>query len=133
MWLEVLRGISAEGIAAFRGRGAGAHNEPQLPSRNMLDLRPAKGHVVWSTLQVRRTEWTRAPRLPILDGESEPTVHAVVGCQRRFPHGEGTDQWYGLAMRFWHEDATVELHQQLQLQNRVRPRVSVHARVRQRG
>lgn len=133
MWVEVLKGISAEEIASFRGRRSGADKAPALPTKNLLDLRPAKGDVVWSTLQVRRAEWTRAPRLPILDGESEPSIHVLVGCQQRFPHGEGSEQWYGLAMRFWHEDTTVEIHQQLQLQNRVRPRVSVRARVRQRG
>lgn len=133
MWVEVLKGISATEIAAFRGRRSGPDKAPTLPTKNVLDMRPAKGDVVWSTLQVRRAEWTRAPRLPLLDGESDPSIHILVGCQQRFPHGEGPDQWYGLAMRFWHEDTTVEIHQQLQLQNRVRPRVSVRARVRQRG
>lgn len=133
MWVEVLKGIWASEIAAFRGRHSGADKAPTLPTKNVLDMRPAKGDVVWSTLQVRRAEWSRAPRLPLLDGESEPSIHILIGCQQRFPHGEGPDQWYGLAMRFWHEDTTVKIHQQLQLQNRVRPRVSVRARVRQRG
>lgn len=133
MWVEVLKGISATEIAAFRGRRSGPDKAPTLPTKNVLDMRPAKGDVVWSTLQVRRAEWTRAPRLPLLDGESDPSIHILVGCQQRFSHGEGPDQWYGLATRFWHEDTTVEIHQQLQLQNRVRPRVSVRARVRQRG
>lgn len=133
MWVEVLKGISATEIATYRERRSGPDKAPMLPTKNVLDMRPAKGDVVWSTLQVRRAEWTRAPRLPLLDGESDPSIHILVGCQQRFPHGEGSDQWYGLATRFWHEDTTVEIHQQLQLQNRIRPRVSVRARVRQRG
>lgn len=133
MWVEVLKGISASEIEAFRGRRTGSDKALKLPPKNVLDMRPTKADLVWSTLQVRRTEWTRAPRLPLLDGESEPSIHILVGCQLRFPHGEGPEQGYGLSVRFWHEDTTVEIHQQLQLQNRIRPRVSVRARVRQRG
>jgi hypothetical protein len=131
MWLEVLKGISATEIAAFRGRQAPGEEGPSLPPRNQLGLRPSKRALVWSTLQVRRLEWQRAPQLPVLDGETEPTLHILVGCQNRFPHGEGAEQWYGLALRLWHEDATVDLHQELQ--SRIRPRVTQRARIKRRG
>jgi hypothetical protein len=102
-----------------------------LPNKNQLGLRPTKQALVWSTLQVRRIEWRRAPQLPVLDGEVEPTLHILVGCQNRFPHVDGVEQWYGLAVRLWHEDGTVELHQQLQ--SRIRPRATQRARIKQRG
>lgn len=131
MWLEVLKGISAMEIASFRGRQAPGEEGPPLPNKNQLGLRPSKQALVWSTLQVRRIEWQRAPQLPVLDGETEPTLHILVGCQNRFSHGEAAEQWYGLAVRLWHEDATVELHQQLQ--SRIRPRAKQRARIKQRG
>lgn len=131
MWLEVLKGISANEIAAFRGRQPPSEQGPSLPQKNQLGLRPSKRDLVWSTLQVRRIEWQRAPQLPVLDGEPEPILHFLVGCQNRFPHGEPAEQWYGLAVRLWHEDLTVEIHQQLQ--SRIRPRVTQRARVKPRG
>jgi subtilisin family serine protease len=132
MSLEVLRGISANNIAAFRGRQEPGSQAPTLPDTNLLALRPTRGEVVWSTLQVRRFEWSQAPRnLTLLEGETEPTLHILVGCQRRFLHGEAGEQWYGLAVRLWHEDATVDLHQQLR--SRIRPRATLRARIKQRG
>jgi hypothetical protein len=132
MSIEVLRGIGANDIAAFRGRQEPGAQAPTLPDTNVLGLRPTRGEVVWSTLQVRRFEWSQAPRnLTVLEGEMDPILHILVGCQRRFPHGEAAEQWYGLAVRLWHEDASVELHQQLQ--SRIRPRVAQRARIKQRG
>jgi subtilisin family serine protease len=131
MWLEVFKGISATEIASFRGRQGPGEGGPPLPNKNQLGLRPTKQALVWSTLQVRRIEWRRAPQLPVLDGEVEPTLHILVGCQNRFPHVDGVEQWYGLAVRLWHEDGTVELHQQLQ--SRIRPRATQRARIKQRG
>ncbi len=131
MWLEVLKGISANDISAFLGRQTPGEQGPSLPQKNQLGLRPSKRDLVWSTLQVRRLEWQKAPQPTVLDGENEPTLHVVVCCQNRFPHGEAPEQWYGLAVRMWHEDATVDLHQELQ--SRIRPRVTQRARINQRG
>ncbi len=131
MWLEVLKGISANEISAFRGRQSPGEQGPSLPQKSQLGLRPSKRDLVWSTLQVRRLEWQRAPQLTVLDGETEPTLHVLVGCQNRFPHGEAPEQWYGLAVRLWHEDATIDLHQELQ--SRIRPRATQRARIKQRG
>jgi hypothetical protein len=133
MWLEVLKGISGDQIAAFRCRqppGA-AEQGPSLPQDNQLRLRPAKRDLVWSTLQVRRFEWMKAPQLSVIDGETEPTLHVLVGCQNRFPHGEEAEQCYGLAVRLWYEDATVDLHQELH--SRGRPRARQRARIKQTG
>jgi len=71
---------------------------------------------------------SRSLDLPL---EKEPTLHVLVGCQNRFPHREAAEQWYGLAVRLWHEDATVELHQQLQ--SRIRQRATQRARIKPRG
>lgn len=132
MSIEVLRGISANDIAAFRGRQEPGTPAPTLPDTNVLGLRPTRGEVVWSTLQVRRFEWNQSPRnLTALEGETDPSLHILVGCQRRFPHGEAVEQWYGLAVRLWHEDATVDLHQELR--SRIRPRATQRARIKQRG
>ena len=120
------------GIAAFRGRQEPGTPAPTLPDTNVLGLRPTRGEVVWSTLQVRRFEWNQSPRnLTALEGETDPSLHILVGCQRRFPHGEAVEQWYGLAVRLWHEDATVDLHQELR--SRIRPRATQRARIKQRG
>ena len=133
MWLEVLKGISGGQIAAFRGRQTPGATEqgPSLPQKNQLGLRPSKRDLVWSTLQVRRLEWQKAPQLTKVDGETEPTLHVLVGCQNRFAHGVEAEQWYGLAVRLWHEDATVDIHQELQ--SRIRPRATQRARIKQRG
>jgi hypothetical protein len=131
MWLEVLKGISGDQIAAFRGRQTPGSEGLPLPPKNQLGLRPSKRDLVWSTLQVRRREWQKAPQLTALEGEDEPTLHILVGCQNRFPHGEAAEQWYGLAVRLWHENATVDLHQELQ--TRIRPRATQRARIKQRG
>jgi len=133
MWLEVLKGITGDQIAAFRGRQTPGATErgPSLPKKNELGLRPTKRDLVWSTLQVRRIEWQKVPQLPVIDGESEATLHILVGCQNRFPHGAEEEQWYGLAVRLWHKDATVDLHQELQ--SRIRPRATQRARIKRRG
>lgn len=133
MWLEVLKGISGHQIAAFRGRqtAGAAEQGPPLPPKYQLGLRPSKQALVWSTLQVRRLEWQKAPQIPRVDGESEPTLHVLVGCQNRFPHGMETEQWYGLAIRLWHEDTTIDLHQEIQ--SRIRPRAMQRARIERRG
>lgn len=133
MWLEVLKGLSGDQIAEFRGRQASGASEqgPSLPQKNQLGLRPSKRDLVWSTLQVRRLEWQKAPQITAVDGEVEPTLHILVGCQSRFPHGEAPEQWYGLAVRLWHEDAKVDLHQQLQ--SRIRARAKQRVRIKPRG
>lgn len=127
MWVEVLKGLSIDDVRRFRSRHTGMGTAPRLPQANQLEMRPTKTDVQWSTLQVRRKEWTRFRGLPVVAGSTEAALHIVVGCQSRFAHGEGPGQGYGLAIRFWHEDASVQIYQQLKA--RVRPRVRVRQRV----
>jgi Subtilase family len=119
MTVEVLHGLTSEEIEILRGRFIGK-NPPKIKSLNILDLSPSKTKVQWSTLQVRRNAWGRrnSPALRIVEGDTEPAIHIIVGCQRRFPTGEDPVQKYGLVVHFWHEGESVELYQALQ--NRVR-------------
>jgi hypothetical protein len=73
----------------------------------------------------------RAPALPVINTQSEPLLHILVGCQHRFPSGEDPNQRYALAVRLWHSDTQVELHQQLY--SRVRARAVSRLRVERRG
>lgn len=125
MWLEVMKGLTLPEIERYRTPHSGGGNAPNLPPSKLLAMRPNKTDLYWSTLQVRRKEWRRFPGLPTADGELRPVVHVFVGCHRRFPHGEGPQQGYGLAVRFWHQDAAVNLYQELRAS--VRTRVVVQA------
>jgi len=127
MWLEVLKGLTIDEVEAYRAPHSGSGDAPSLPPSKLLDMRPAKTELAWSTLQVRRKRWTRAPRLPIVGDATEPTLHVVVGCQRRFPHGEEPKQRYGVAVRFWHSDAQVDLYQELRASVRAHVPVEIRA------
>jgi len=131
MWVEVLKGLTQDEITRYRSRQTGANNADSLPPSKLLTMRPAKTEVMWSTLQVRRHSWCRAPNLPVIEEHAEPTLHILVGCQQRFPSGEDPNQRYALAVRLWHTDMLVELHQQLQ--SRVRIRAVSRLRVERRG
>jgi len=131
MWVEVLKGLSQDEIKIFRSRRSGDAQADSLPQRNLLSMRPARTDVGWSTLQVRRCSWTRAPHFPKLNGQNEPLLHVLVGCQRRFPSGEDPNQRYALAVRFWHSDASVKIYQEIQ--SRVRIRAVSRIRVDRRG
>lgn len=131
MWLEVMKGLTLADVTSYRTRHSGPGNAPSLPQSKLLDMRPTKTDLQWSTLQVRRKTWTRAPSLPVITEGAEPLLHVLVGCQSRFPHGEDLSQGYSLAIRFWHSDAHVEIYQQIQ--TRVRARAVVRARIGRRG
>jgi len=130
MWIEVLKGLTLEEIGEYRTRQTGKQSTPALAQSKLLKMRPTKTEVVWSTLQVRRCSWARAPSLPVLAGESDPVLHVLVGCQQRFPSGEDANQKYSLVVRLWHSDAQVELHQQVR--TRVRARAVARVRVERR-
>ena len=131
MWLEVMKGLSSDEIIRYRRRYVAPEKAPPMRQSKLLALRPPKGDLQWSTLQVRRKTWTRAPKLPILAGGTEPVIHVLVGCQKRFPHGEAPGQRYSVAVRFWHSDIRVNLYQQIR--TRVRTRATVPARLERRG
>lgn len=97
MWVEVLHGLTTEEVEAYRGRFSG-DDPPQLPPGNVLDLRPTRTKVQWSTLQVRHGIWRNrnSPRLKTAAGDVEPALHIVIGCQQRFPTGLDPKQRYGL-------------------------------------
>ncbi len=127
MWLEVLKGLTLAEVNKYRARYTGPGKAPSLKTSKLLDMRPTKTAVQWSTLQVRRKVWSRSNQLPIVEGATEPMLHVLVGCQSRFPHGEETDQRYSVAVRFWHTDTRIDLYQEVR--SRIRPRVAVPTRV----
>ena len=132
MWFEFLKGLTSSEILNFRTRYTGTGTAPSLTQSMLINMRPTKSDVQWSTLQVRHKEWNQSRNFPTANGATEPVIHILVGCQSRFPHGEGTDQRYGLAVRFWHSSSEVEIYQQLQTQIRSRARQVIRARVDRR-
>jgi len=133
MWVEALKGLTNEQIVNFRTRYTGHGTAPSLPNSNLISMRPTKSDLQWSTLQVRHKEWNQAFAFPMADGSTEPTIHVLVGCQNRFPHGEGPDQRYGLAIRFWHNSTDVDIYAHLQTGVRNRVRQAVRARIDRRA
>ena len=125
MWMEVMKGLTLDEIERRRTPYSGEGKAPGLPQSKLLPLRPPKTALHWSTLQVRRMQWQRFRGLPTADGADRPVLHILVGCQRRFPHGEDARQAYGLAVRFWHEDASVRIYQELRANVRARLVVQV--------
>ena len=119
MWVEVLKGLTNEEVELYRAKYNGEDDPPKMPSSNILDTRPPKTELQWSTLQVRRKQWARNIRLPIASGEQEAAIHVLVGCQRRFATGLDPKQQYGLVVHFWHESEQIKLYQELQTRIRV--------------
>ena len=128
MWLDVFKGLTVEQVAEFRSPHIGNGSPPPLPQRFHLGSQPGKQAIQWSTLQVRRKLWTRATQLPHVGDGSSPILHIVVGCQNRFPHDDSRTQRYGIALRFWHKDPSVDLYQYLKANLRARATVQVQAR-----
>ncbi len=120
MWVEVMKGLTVDEIERCRTPHSGDGEAPNVPPSRLLPLRPSKTALYWSTLQVRRMQWRRFRGLPTADGADRPVLHVLVGCQSRFPHGEGPWQTYGLAVRFWHQDANVNIYNELRTNIRTR-------------
>lgn len=120
MWVEVLKGMTMPQIEKYRGPFSGKGKAPSLPTSAILDLRPTKEPVQWSTLQVRRRVWKATPRFNTVEQAENPVLHVVVGCQHRFATGEDTPQRYALAIRLWHESERVNIYQKLREHIRVR-------------
>ena len=137
MWLEVMKGLEIEEVIEWRSPYPGPRADaPKFPQSKLLDLRPARTDIQWSTLQVRRKMWARKPSLPEVEHAEDPLLHVVVGCQKRFPHGEDPNQRYSVAMRFWHSNPQIDLYQPLNLYQQLQARVRTHplqARVERRG
>lgn len=62
---------------------------------------------------LRKKTWDkmnlRSIKTPI--GESEPVIHIMIGCQKRFDTGLEPKQNFGLVVYFWHEAERINLHQ----------------------
>jgi len=119
MWVEALHGLTPDEVKKYKAKFHG-ENPPSLPTTNVIDLKPVKTTVQWSTLQVRRKKWARSMLLRSPLNHSEPLLHILVGCQQRFPTGLDPKQKYGLVIHFWHENSHIELYQSLRSHNRVR-------------
>ncbi len=120
MWVEVMKGLTLDEVEGWRTPYSGDGKPPNFSQSKLLSMWPNKTALYWSTLQVRRKRWRRFPGLPTADGEGRPVLHVLVGCQGRFSHGEDPRQAYGLAVRFWHEDANVKIYQELRANVRAR-------------
>lgn len=124
MRLEVMKGLELEEVIEWRSPYPGPRGDaPNFPPSKLLDLRPTRADIQWSTLQVRRKMWARKPILPQIEHAEDPLLHVVVGCQNRFPHGEDPNQRYSVAMRFWHSSPQIDLYQPLYQQLRERVRI----------
>jgi hypothetical protein len=122
MWIEVMRGISVAELEKFRTKHSGKGEPPQLPNRHLLNMRPTKEPLQWSTLQVRRIAWSKATTVD-QDADGNVVLQIIVGCQHRFASGEDDQQKYALAVRVWHESPKVLLHAHVNARVRVRARV----------
>lgn len=120
MWVEVLKGLTVEEVIQYRAPHKGPAKPQALGSSKFLDLKPARTALQWSTLQVRRKRWSRAPRLPICNGSDDPILHVLVGSQSRFAHGQEALQSYSVAIRFWHTDEFLNLYQEFRARIRTR-------------
>lgn len=132
MQFELLHGLTNNEVARFRA----AHEEgeePKLPGTNRMDLSPAKTKVQWSTLQVRRKEWVQKPRIRANREEGNPILHLMVLCQERFETPLRPSQSYSVAIKFWHEDLSVNIHQKIRNEARVTQRARERERVQARG
>ena len=119
MWIEVLKRLTLPEVEEYRSHVPGVP-PPKLPQSKVLALRPAMRTVLWSTLQVRRAEWKREPQFPRAGSGQNSTLHIIVGCHRRFLHGEDPMQRYSLAVRLWHSKFEVNLYEQLKTTVRVK-------------
>ena len=124
MRIELLHGLTDDEVETYRARFQG-RNPPKLPARNDLSPRPPGTKLDKSTLQVRSLSWTRSPQLKTPSDATNPVIHVLLTCQRRFPSGVEPRQRYGLVVRFWHEDREVQLHQRLITRVRTVARVRV--------
>lgn len=116
MWVEATKGLTVGELEAYRTKHQGSGDAPSLPTANCLSCRPPRTELQWSTLQVCRKTWKQALRI------DERELRLVVGCQRRFPHGEGSHQKYSLAVRLWHSDDRVDLYNEVRIRVRRRER-----------
>lgn len=128
MWFEVCKGVAVLDIQRYRAKvEAGAKEREPLPNKHHVNLRPSRRALQWSTLQVASIAWTRAPRIPILEDESVPVLHVLVGCQKRFDVAAPPAQKYGVAVALWREGEGIDLYEAVRARIRAR---AIETRVR---
>ena len=127
MWFEACRGLTVDDIEHYRAKVEAGATRESLPGKHHVDLKPSRRSLQWSTLQVASKEWVRGPRIPILEGESTPVFHILVGCQKRFESADPAPQRYGLAVTLWRQNEGVELYQAVRARIRAR---AIETRVR---
>ena len=119
MSFDVYQGLSTEDVQRFRSHHSG-DQPPRAPQTSRLDLRPTMTQSQWSTLQVRRVEWKRTPKLSSSENGDRPDLHLVVTCKQEYPTGLVQRQKYGLVVVLWHDLATVRLYEELRSRARIR-------------
>ncbi|MFW6106660.1 MAG: S8 family peptidase [bacterium] len=122
--IDVLHGLTEDEVETYRAHRPG-ESPPRLPGRNDLTPEPARTKLERSTLQVRSKSWTRRPRIRANGEGGSAIIHVLVMCRQRFPTGEDPQQSYALAVRFWHEDDSAQIHAQLRARVRTVSRVRV--------
>ena len=133
MQFELLHGLTNSEVARYKA-AQDDEDEPSLPTRNQLDLRPPKTRVQWSTLQVRRKGWVQRPTIRANEEDGSPILHLMVLCQERFEAVlKSSTQSYSVAIKFWHEDLSVDIHQKIRNEARVTQRARERERVQARG
>lgn len=130
MQFEAIQGQTDEKIRLLKAKLENDEEITEQLKDKQISLVPPKTHLQWSTLQVRRNVWTRrkSPKIESIDDDSDPVFHILVKCQKRFETGSGTNQKYALAVKIWHEDTDIRLHEAL----RTRVNIKVPVRVRPR-
>ena len=133
MQFELLHGLTNSEVARYKA-AQDDEDEPSLPTRNSLDLRPPKTKVQWSTLQVRRKGWVQRPTIRANEEDGSPILHLMVLCQERFEAVlKSSKQSYSVAIKFWHEDLSVDIHQKIRSEARVTQRARERERIQARG
>ena len=133
MRFELLHGLTNSQVATYKA-DQDQEDEPSLPTKNRLNLRPPKTKVQWSTLQVRRKKWIQKPTIRPNNEEGSPILHLMVLCQERFETVlESSTQSYSMAIKFWHENLSVDIHQKIRNEARVTQRAREQERVQVQG
>jgi subtilisin family serine protease len=129
MRFDVFHGLTNSKVAKYRAQQDG--EEPSLPTRNQLNLRPPKTRVQWSTLQVRRKSWQQRPVIRANSEDGSPILHLMVLCQSRFEMKlQPPVQSYSISVKFWHENSEVDMHEKIRNEARLTQRARARETVR---
>ena len=125
MTVEVIKGQTDQNIRLLKTKIEDnlSSNDTNSTKKCELEIFPSKNTHEWSTLQVRRRTWKRlnTPKIGSVDETMGPVIHLMVKCQKRFNSGENQKQKYALAIKFWHECDSLNLHESLLSRVRLKP------------